>query len=249
MSRKRTKHDLRLEARTKLSRWFARFFDEAITCYLAGRRGTSTAQWALPTTWNGFAGNPLQPSDPEHSFAVNSLGNVSNTDTDATPLKLSHFDLLSEYIATMDIPPNPIMVEGEPYYIVILHPTAVRQLRTDTGSGQWLDVHKLAGVRGPENPIFKGVLGAYNGFLLYEYSKIPVYSAGGKTIANCLVVGAQAAAIALGQAGSPFAIQWYEEMDDRGNQLVVTASSILGIKKIRFNGKDFGCLSFYVDIS
>jgi len=249
MSRKRTKHDLRLEARTKLSRWFARFFDEAITCYLAGRRGISTAQWALPTSWNGFAGNPLQPSDPEHSFAVDSLGNISNVDTDATPFKLSHLLLLAMYISSMDVPPNPIMVDGEPYYIVLLHPKAVYQLKSDTGAGQWLDVHKLAGVRGPENPIFKGVLGAYNGFLLYEYSKIPVYQAGGKTIANCLVVGAQACAVALGQAGSPFAISWHEEMDDRGNQLVVTASTILGIKKVRFNDKDFGVLSFYVDIT
>ena len=249
MSRKRTKHDLRLEARRKLSRWFARFFDEAITAYLAGRRGTSTAQWALPTTWNGFAGNPLEPADTEHSVAVNTTGNISNTDTDATPLKLSHFDLIQEYISTMDIPPNPIMVNGEPYYIVVLHPTAVRQLRTDTGSGQWLDVHKLAGVRGPDNPIFTGLLGAYNGFLMYEYSKIPVYSAGGKTLANCLIVGSQAAAVAFGQAGGDFAINWYEEMDDRGNQLVVTGSTIMGIKKVRFNGKDFGALSLFVDIS
>jgi len=249
MSRKRTKHDLRLEARRKLARWFARYFDEAITFYLAGRRGISTAQHVLPLGWSGFAGNPLQPSDPEHTVTIDATGNISNTDTDATALKLGWFDKIHTYIATMDTPPNPVMIAGEHYYIAILHPKAVEQLKLDTGTGSWLDIHKLAGVRGPDNPIFRGLLGEYNGFLLYEYSKIPVYQAGGKTLANCLIVGAQAGVVAFGMSGGDFTIRWYEEMDDRGNQLVVTASAILGIKKVRFNGKDFGVLSMPVDIS
>lgn len=249
MSRKRTKHDLRLEARTKLSRWFARFFDEVITFYLAGRRGISTAQHVLPTSWSGFAGNPLQPADSEHLVTVNATGDVSNTDTDATTLKLNWFDKIHTYIATMDTPPNPVMIGGEPYYIVLLHPKAVEQMKADTGTGSWLDVHKLAGVRGPDNPIFKGLLGEYGGFLFYEYSKIPVYTGGGKTLANCLILGAQAGVVAFGSGGGDFTLRWHEELDDRGNQLVVTAGTIMGVKKVRFNGKDFGCLSLIVDIT
>ena len=249
MSRKRTKHDLRTQARLSLERWFARYFDEVITCYLAGRRGINTNQWVLPTTWNGFAGNPLQPSDAEHSLTVNSTGGISNNPADATTLKLSWFDKIDTYLSTMDTPPNPIMVDGEPCYIVVLHPKAVEQLRTDASANNWIDIMKSAGARGDSNYIFTDSLGRYGRFILYKYSKIPVFTQGSKTLANCLILGTQAAAVAFGDAGGDFNMSWHEEYDDRGNLYVVTAGTIWGAKKIRFNSKDFGSCSLYVDIT
>ncbi len=250
MSRKRTKHDLRMVARDKLVRWFARFFDEAMISYLAGTRGIGTAQWVLPVGWNGFAGNPLQPPDPNHSFTIDAGGNVDNNPANATALTdLSWFDKLDTFISTMDIPPNPIYVDGEPCYIVVLHPKAVEQLRTNTAVNSWLEVQKFAGERGMQNPIFRDSLGKYGRFILHKFSKIPYQDYGGKLVAHCLVLGAQAGVVAFGDAGGRFSFSWYEEMDDRGNQLVVTGSAILGMKKTRFNGEDFGVVTMFVDIT
>lgn len=249
MSQKRTKHDLRVVARDKLARWFARFFDEAVISYLAGTRGEGTAQWVLPLGWNGFAGNPLQLPDANHSFTIDGGGNVSNNPANATPLDLTWFDKLDTYISLMDTPINPIYVDGEPCYIVVLHPKAVEQLRTSTAVNSWLEVQKYAGVRGSQNPIFRDSLGKYGRFILHSYSKIPYRTIGAKTVAHCLVLGAQACVVAFGNAGGNFSFQWREKWFDYDNQLNVAGSTIMGVKKVRFNGEDFGSIVMYVDIT
>jgi hypothetical protein len=35
---------------------------------------------------------------------------------------------------------------------------------------------------------------------------------------------------------------WFEELFDYGNQLGVSAGAIFGVKKTRFNNKDFGTI-------
>ena len=245
MTRKRTKHDLRATGKSILTRWFARFYDEAITCYLAGTRGEGTNQWVLPTSWSGFAGNSLEAPDSAHALTIDSSGNISHTKTDATTFALSWLDKIERYISTMDVPPNPIYVDGEPCYVLILSPYAVEQLKTATSAGSWLDIQKSAGVRGPDNPIFKDALGKYGRFILHRYSKIPYTTSGSDQFSHNLLLGAQSAALAFGDAGGQFGMNWNEETDDRGNRLVITAGSILGVKKCRFNGTDFGAITVY----
>ena len=247
MTRKRTKHDLRMVARQRLERWFARFYDEAITCYLAGTRGEGTAQWVLPTSWTGFAGNSLELPDTAHGVTVDSGGSISHTKTDADTFKLSWLEKLELHLSTLDVPMNPIYVGSKPYYILILSPWAVEQLRTDTSTNSWIDIQKSAGARGQENPIFQDSLGVYGRFILHKYSKIPVTTASSVQYSHNLLLGAQAGVIAFGDAGGQFSIRWHEEPDDRGNQLVVTAGAILGVKKCRFNidNTDFGCMTVW----
>jgi len=249
MSMKRVKHDLRTIARDKLARWFARFFDEAMISYLAGTRGEGTAQWVLPTGWNGFAGNPIQLADPNHSFTIDAGGNVSQNPANATPIDLTWFDKLDTYISQMDTPINPIYIDGEPCYIVVLHPKAVEQLRTATATNSWLEVQKFAGLRGDKNPIFRDSLGKYGRFILHKFSKVPYRTIGTKSVAHNLVLGAQAGVVAFGNSGGNFSFQWKEEWYDYENQLNVAGASILGMKKIRFNNEDFGSVVMYSDIT
>ena len=49
--------------------------------------------------------------------------------------------------------------------------------------------------------------------------------------------------IAWGGDGRPGRYDWNEETDDRGNALAVTAGTIYGVKKTRFNSKDFGVIA------
>ena len=37
--------------------------------------------------------------------------------------------------------------------------------------------------------------------------------------------------------------EWNEETEDRGNQVVITSSTILGLKKCVYNGKQFSSLA------
>jgi len=245
MTRKRTKHDLRLVAKRALTRWYARFYDEAITAYLAGIRGEQTNQWVLPTSWSGFAGNSLEEDDSDHRITVDASNAISHTKTDATSLKLSWFDRIETHISTMDTPPNPIYVGTEPCYIVVLSPKAAEQLKLDAGTGGWLDIQKAAGVRGTDNPLFKDALGKYGRFILHKYSKIPYTTSGSDTYYYNLILGAQSAVLAFGDGNSGFGFDWHEEYEDRGNRLIVDAAAILGIKKCRFNSQSFGNITLW----
>lgn len=144
---------------------------------------------------------------------------------------------------------RPVMVNGDPMYVMILHTNQVTQLRTNTSSGQWLDIQKAAttGDGSKNNPIFTGALGVYNGVILHEDTRITngVNSSTGATVATArraVLMGAQACALAFGQGYSFENFDWNEELFDYGNQLGVEAGAIFGLKKLRFNSNDFSVI-------
>jgi hypothetical protein len=92
------------------------------------------------------------------------------------------------------------------------------------------------------------ILGVYNKIILYESHMIV------SPIANVrrnLLLGSQAGVFALGNAydkidqrkvGTDNFLSWNEEVNDYGNIKGVAAGAIFGIKKTRFNSKDFGTM-------
>ena len=144
---------------------------------------------------------------------------------------------------------RPVMIGGDPRYVVVLHTRQVTQLRANISTGQWLDINKAAitGDGSKDNPIMTGALGMYNGAVLHESTRITngVDSGTGLPVATArraVLLGAQAAAIAFGQGQSFKNFDWNEELFDYGNQLGVEAGLIHGLKKLRFNSADFGVI-------
>ena len=244
MTQKRTKHDLRALARDELRITFAQFFDEVLTVYAAGTRGIDTINWeVLPVGWNGFAGNPVEDYATEYKFCLDSSGQISNDPSQADHLALKWLDKLRTYIGTqLAKKPMPLYDGKEPFYILVLHPMAAEDLKSETGAKTWLEIQKFANVRGSENPLFRGTLGKYNIFWMHEYSKVPVVKIGNDYYAYNLLLGSQALLMAFGSAGGAFSISWHEEMDDRGNQFVVTAGCIFGVRRTRFEDKEFAAM-------
>jgi len=246
MSKKRTIHDLRKIAKDRLVTWLARFYDESIMCYLAGTRGIATNNWLLDTSFSGFGGNPLQAPDEDHILGIHNgsvTSDIDDIDADDT-FSLAYLEELDYKLSQMENAPQPLYDKDEPYYVILMHSAAKKQLRTSTSTNDWLDIQKNAGVRGSDNPIFRGALGRYGKFVLHDYGKVPITkNTGDVTVARTLCLGAQAAVIAWGDAGNEFQYNWHEELEDRGNVLVVDIDFICGIKKTRFNGKDFGVIT------
>ena len=60
--------------------------------------------------------------------------------------------------------------------------------------------------------------------------------------ARALFLGRQAGVAAYGTAGGT-RFQWEEELTDFKNQVDIAAGTILGIKKTRFKGRDFGVIA------
>lgn len=256
MSRKRTIHDMRKIARVRQSEWWSRLFDETIFMYLSGMRG-SNADFIEDTTFTGYAGNAFQAPDTQHLMyggVATSKATVASTDKVTLALidrAQSRANVMGG--GTSGIPSiQPVEIDGEPHFVLVLHPWQCYDLRTNTATGQWLDIQKAAaGAEGRNNPMFKGGLGMYNNTILHEHKGViqaTDYGAGGNVAAaRALFLGRQAGVVAFGSPGTGLRFDWTEEMEDRGNQVVITTASILGIKKSAFTidgtSRDFGVIS------
>jgi N4-gp56 family major capsid protein len=258
MTRKRTLHDLRKIARVKQSDWWARVFDELIFMYLSGARGVNS-DYIFPTSYGGFANNPLVAPDSAHTMYGD--GTTKATLTTAGKMTTTLIERAATKAATLGggttgIPSiEPIMVEGEMTYVLCMHEFSAYDLRTNSSTGQWLDIQKAAAAsEGRNNPIFKGALGKLNKVVLHSHQagiRFSDYGAGANVAAaRALFLGRQAGVIAFGSGGNGLRFDWHEESRDNGNQAVITTSSVLGVKKTAFTiagtSRDFGVLSIDV---
>jgi N4-gp56 family major capsid protein len=136
------------------------------------------------------------------------------------------------------------MINGERHFVCLMNPWHVYDVRTASAAGQWLDIQKAAaGAEGRKSPIFKGTLGMYNNVVLHEHESVirfNDYGAGSVEAARALFMGEQSMVLAFGTAGTGLRFSWHEESRDNGNQAIISTSSIFAVKKVTFNGKDFG---------
>lgn len=262
MTRKRTIHDLRDIARVRQSEWWARLFDETIMMYLSGSRGAN-ADYIEDTYFTGYAGNALSAPDAMHLLYGGNA--TAKNDLDSSDgITLGLIDRAVARAKTMGggtsgIPKiQPVKIDGEEHFCLVMHPYQEYAMRTNATTGQWLDIQKAAAAaEGKSNPIFKGSLGMYNNVVLHEHQGIinfTNYGVGSNvTAARALFLGRQAGVVAFGSNGNGLRFDWTEELEDRGNQVVITTSSIFGVKKTAFDidgtSRDFGVIALdtYVD--
>ncbi len=256
MTRKRTIHDLRKIARKRQGEWWARVFDEIFFIYLSGARGMN-ADFIFPTTYTGFANNALSAPDSEHilySGAATSKATLADTDK----MTLGTIDRLVAKATMMGggttgTPQiQPIKIDGEDHYVLVMTPWDTYNVRTNASAGQWLDIQKAAATaEGRKSPIFKGGLGMHNNVVLHDHKSVirfTDYGAGGNVAASrSLFLGVQAAVCAFGSPGTGLRFDWHEESRDNGNQAVITTGTICGVKKTTFTidgvAKDFGVMA------
>lgn len=256
MSRKRTIHDLRKIARVRQSEWWSRLFDETIFCYLSGARG-SNADYIEDTSFTGYAGNAFVAPDALHLMYGGDATAKANVDS-ADKMTLSLIDRAVTKAETLGggtsgVPSiQPVMIDGEEHYVLVMSPFQAYDLRTNSSTGQWLDIQKAAAAaQGANNPMFKGGLGMYNDVILHKHKgviKFSDYGAGSNVAAaRALFMGRQAGVVAFGSPGTGLRFDWNEEVEDRGNQVVITTSSIFGVKKSAFTiegtSRDFGVVA------
>jgi len=241
MSEQRVPFSVREEARMGLTDWFADMWDTAFFNQLCGNTAQATG---------GKSGNnaTVAPSSTRIQWNDGKTTGAGIASTGAsTQMKLTLIDYAVEKAKTATPFIRPVKVGSDNYYVLFLHPYQVTQLRTNTDTGQWLDIQKAAlqGGKISDNPIFTGALGVYNNVILHESVRIPV-SPTQSTVRRAVLCGAQAAVIAFGQdfgsgsAGTNF--KWTEKLFDYDNQLGVSAASIYGLKKTIFNSVDFATI-------
>ena len=176
--------------------------------------------------------------DAGHVIYQNHATEASISTTDVFDLTL--IDNAVELAKTAANAIRPLRVGGDSKWVMFLHPYQVTDLRTNTSTGQWLDIQKAAmnGGKTSGNPIFTGALGEYNGVILHENTRVPL--CGSKAnVRRSVLCGAQAAGMAFGKGYGKNTFDWVEELFDYKNQLGVGAGCIWGLQKTRYNGSDF----------
>ena len=252
MTRKRTLHDLRMVAKKRQAEWWARVQDELCFIYLSGARGVNT-DYTLPLGYTGRANNALNAPDADHILYAGSATSKA-TISAVDKITLATVDRLCAKSTMMgggteEIPSiQPIVIDGEEHFVLVMSPWQKYDMKRDSGTGGWLDLQKAAAsAEGRKNPIFKGGLGMYNNVVLHEAKPVirfADYGAGSNVAAaRALFLGSQAGVMAYGSPGAGHRFDWHEEARDNGNQVVVTTAAIVGMKKCRFNGKDFGVIA------
>jgi N4-gp56 family major capsid protein len=251
MTRKRTVHDLRKVAKARLSDYWAEYLDQFMFIYLSGARGINQ-DFYEDTDYTGFAGNALQAPDSQHivyggaatSKASLVIGDIMTRNlVEKTATTAGMIRALDTNAANM----VPVTMEGEQRFVMLMSLYQEYSLRTDTGAAGWLELQKAAaGATGNGSKLFKGSLGMINNVILHSHKSVvrfDDYGVGTNLDASRgLFMGRQAGVVAYGTPGGA-RYMWEEEMDDYGNEPTIVAGLIFGMKKTRFNSRDFGIIA------
>ncbi|MCA8902092.1 MAG: N4-gp56 family major capsid protein [Hyphomonas sp.] len=262
MSEKRVPFKHRAEAMSGLRDWWAARYDRAFFIHMCGftatdkvsERGEVYQSSDLRYTGGNAALAPdssahfrADTNGSTHTFTATAAdADITTTDT----MRLEYIDELKAVAETRAPIIRPINYEGEKLYVMIMDTLQAKQLRTNTDTGQWQDIQKAAmqGGNVKKNPIFTGALGMYNNVVLHSSNRVcrgvAADNTSISTVRRAVFLGAQAGAIGFGDDTSLEKMSWHEELFDYGNQLGVEAGAVFGLKKSRFNSKDFGSLVF-----
>lgn len=249
MSEQRVPFSVRDEAKDGLSDWWADRYDTSFFVQTGGDNHT----FAGDVRFTGMQAvvDPIVAGDTDHyhltEAAVDEDG-IASASASAI-FKLSLIDRAVTKAKTISPVIRPFNIMGEKYYVMFLHPLQVEDLRTDAQTaGNWFDIQKAAMQGGDVtgSPIFTGALGVYNGVVLHENTRVRpgnlTVPASTGAVYRSVLCGAQAICHAYGMGYSMGQMEWIEELFDYGNQLGVASGCIWGLKKSRFNGKDFSTI-------
>ncbi|MBV8534973.1 MAG: N4-gp56 family major capsid protein, partial [Alphaproteobacteria bacterium] len=170
MSQQRVPFNIRDEALSGLRDWWADRLDYCFLNQLCGNTAETRIQWT------GLQAPIAPDTGPTgHYLNAESTTSVQDQDLDANhTFVLPLIDRAVERARTLTPAMRPVRVGGKDFWVAFLHPYQVTDLRTNTASGQWLDIQKAALTGGEieDNPIFDGALGVYNGAILHSDYRI-----------------------------------------------------------------------------
>lgn len=177
------------------------------------------------------------------------LANVDNTNDKLTPALISKAKRIAQETGTIastsanNISPiTPYQTaDGEEWFVMFVHPRAMRDLRNDPTMTQ---ANRDARERGENNPLFRGGDLLWDGVIireLFDLELIAGAGAAGIDVAHNFLAGQSALAVAWGQ--EPRVIT--DRDQDYQFRPAVVVEELIGIKKTSFAGKQYGGVSVF----
>ena len=218
-------YDFRSTSLDLLKTQYAELIDADIFSALSATSGTH-AYYRADASASVYA-----TSDPKAALA----------DADSITLAdISALKTLAQIGGSANYRMRPIRVDGNDYYVLVLHPEVAYDLFE---LDEFQQIQREAQVRGDDNPLFSGALGIYNGVVIHSHEGVNVAADGGSSsnvaFARNLFMGAQAACFAESSD-----MMWVEKTFDYGNQLGISASKIYGVDISDYNSKDYGVIQY-----
>lgn len=250
MDQKRVKWSIRSQARDRLSDYIAELEDEMTMMYAAGARGVGAEIQHFPTDWTAW---PNSFEAPDSAHLVYAGGKTKSTIT-TEKITLAEIDKLvakaKKFLGSEQngAKMTPVTIDGGKHYILLTGVEGMYDLRREAGDQGWFTIQKAAAAaEGRKNPIFDGSAGMYNGVVLHEHEgviKFSDYGGGSVKAMRSLFLGAHAVTKAYGFKGNGgVRYKLSESGVDHDEEAILHFRTILGIKKSRFNGQDFGMIS------
>lgn len=177
------------------------------------------------------------------------LATIDATNDKLTPALISKAKRIAQATASLTAttannisPITPYTTnDGEEWYVMFVHPLAMRDLRNDPTMTQ---ANRDARERGENNPLFRGGDLLWDGVVIREMFDLEVIAgagAAGIDVAHNFLAGQSALAVAWGQ--EPRAIT--DRDQDYQFRPAVAIEELIGIKKTSFAGKQYGGVSVF----
>lgn len=137
-------------------------------------------------------------------------------------------------------PLRPVKVDGARYFILLVHPDQMYDMKRDA---EFQQAMREAEIRGPQNPLFKNSTAIWDNVVIHEHENINRYTNwGGASVsgATAVFMGAQALCWAWGKRPEIVAKKF-----DYDNEEGYAWGMIAATGKPVFNSKDYGTIGVY----
>jgi N4-gp56 family major capsid protein len=239
MSEQRVPFSVRAEGNDALALWWADRKDVSLFNHLCANTAQSDTRFTGHNSITAIDANHIV-SDADRTIGDQSLSTSANIFDIRLLDQAKVLASTLRFRSSTESNIRPLRIDGKPKYVAFLHPTQVRDLKTRTDAGQWLDITKAVYQGSRENnPIYDGAIGEYNGVILHETPHITqgLDSTTGASVTNtrrAVFCGAQAMCLGYGK-GQQGSIDYFEELFDYGNQLGISGGLIWGMKATTYN--------------
>ncbi len=234
----RTPFDLREEGRDALGEWWAERESQIFFTQVCGYTPqTNPKRYGFNTVTAPTTNRILRPAGVAADESL----------TSNHPMTLDLIDKVVVRATTGSNAMRPVREGGTKKFVMYLHPEQARQLRTNTATGQWMDITKAAMAGGGKNRFLDGALGEYNNVILRVSQDVTLgvnSSVATTSVANvrrAVLLGAQACCYGCKKFKSGTKMKWSEISLDHGRKGETGARKIFGFKKTVYNSEDFGC--------
>lgn len=181
------------------------------------------------------------------------LATIDNTNDKLTPALISKAKRIAQATASLQAttansiaPITPFQIgdgeaAGEEWYVMFVHPRAMRDLRNDPTMTQ---ANREAMERGRNNPLFRGGDLLWDGVIIHETWDLDLIAGAGASgidVAHNFLAGQSALAVAWGQ--EPRVIT--DRDQDYQFRPAVAIEELIGVKKTSFAGVQYGGVSVF----